>query len=127
MSDSVRPIDGSPPGSASPGILQARTLEWVAISSSKYSSSQDVHGEAHGIPHKVAGDQMSTSSCACTVLQETSAVTYSLFAKRGARESEHAIVANLLSPSECLIKYLVIQYYYLSNYYYQTIIYPIFN
>ena len=26
------PIDGSPPGSAVPGILQARTLEWVAIS-----------------------------------------------------------------------------------------------
>ena len=29
------PIDGSPPGSPVPGILQARTLEWVAISSSK--------------------------------------------------------------------------------------------
>ena len=26
------PIDGSPSGSAVPGILQARTLEWVAIS-----------------------------------------------------------------------------------------------
>ena len=26
------PIDGSPPGSTVPGILQARTLEWVAIS-----------------------------------------------------------------------------------------------
>ena len=26
------PIDGSPPGSPLPGILQARTLEWVAIS-----------------------------------------------------------------------------------------------
>ena len=26
------PIDGSPPGSAVLGILQARTLEWVAIS-----------------------------------------------------------------------------------------------
>ena len=25
------PIDGSPPGSPIPGILQARTLEWVAI------------------------------------------------------------------------------------------------
>ena len=29
---SVDPIDGSLPGSAVPGILQARTLEWVAIS-----------------------------------------------------------------------------------------------
>ena len=26
------PINGSPPGSLIPGILQARTLEWVAIS-----------------------------------------------------------------------------------------------
>ena len=26
------PIDGSPPGSPIPGILQARTLEWLAIS-----------------------------------------------------------------------------------------------
>ena len=32
MSDSVRPHDCSPPGSAIPGILQARILEWVAIS-----------------------------------------------------------------------------------------------
>ena len=32
VSDSVRPIDGSPPGSPVPGTLQARTLEWVAIS-----------------------------------------------------------------------------------------------
>ena len=29
------PTDGSPPGSPIPGILQARTLEWVAISFSK--------------------------------------------------------------------------------------------
>ena len=29
------PIDGSPPGAPVPGILQARTLEWVAISFSK--------------------------------------------------------------------------------------------
>ena len=26
------PTDGSPPGSPAPGILKARTLEWVAIS-----------------------------------------------------------------------------------------------
>ena len=29
------PIDGSPPGSSVRGILQARILEWVAISSSR--------------------------------------------------------------------------------------------
>ena len=32
------PIDGSPPGSPVPGILQARTLEWVAISFSASES-----------------------------------------------------------------------------------------
>ena len=32
------PIAGSPPGSPVPGILQARMLEWVAISSSGGSS-----------------------------------------------------------------------------------------
>ena len=31
------PTDHSPPGSPVPGILQARTLEWVAISFSKCS------------------------------------------------------------------------------------------
>ena len=31
------PIDSSPSGSPVPGILQARTLEWVAISSSNAS------------------------------------------------------------------------------------------
>ena len=30
------PIDGSPPGSPVPGILQARTLEWVAIAFSGF-------------------------------------------------------------------------------------------
>ena len=33
------PIDGSPLGSSVPGILQARILEWVAISFSKGSLS----------------------------------------------------------------------------------------
>ena len=52
------PIEGSPPGSTVPGILQARTLEWVAISFStfitfwftdtcEYMSSQ-VHAESSG-------------------------------------------------------------------------------
>ena len=35
------PIDGSPPASPIPGILQARTLEWVAISFSKAWKSED--------------------------------------------------------------------------------------
>ena len=32
VSDPMQPIDGSPPDSPVPGILKARTLEWVAIS-----------------------------------------------------------------------------------------------
>ena len=46
------PIDGSPPGSPVPGMLQARTLEWVAISFSnawkwkvKVKSLSCVHGD----------------------------------------------------------------------------------
>ena len=31
------PIDSSPPGSAVPGIFQARVLEWVAIAFSWFS------------------------------------------------------------------------------------------
>ena len=33
-------IDGSPPGSPIPGILQARTLEWVAIFFSVHESEK---------------------------------------------------------------------------------------
>ena len=35
MSNSLRPMDSSPTGSAVPGILQARILEWVAMPSSR--------------------------------------------------------------------------------------------
>ena len=51
------PRDGSPPGSPIPGILQARTLEWVAISFSnawkekwKWSCSVESHSsQPHGL------------------------------------------------------------------------------
>ena len=33
-------IDGSPPGSPIPGILQARTLEWIAIPSPMHESEK---------------------------------------------------------------------------------------
>ena len=38
MSDSLRPMDYSPPGTCVHGIFQARILEWVAISFSRRSS-----------------------------------------------------------------------------------------
>ena len=38
------PIDGSPPGSAIPGILQVRTLEWAAIAfSALYADHNLIH------------------------------------------------------------------------------------
>ena len=42
------PIDGSPPGSPIPGILQARTLEWVAIS---FSKAWKWKGKAKSLSH----------------------------------------------------------------------------
>ena len=42
------PIDDIPPGSPIPGILQARTLEWVAISfSAKDRRSPELRGHVH--------------------------------------------------------------------------------
>ena len=41
------PMDGSPPGSSVHGILQARILEWVAISFSRGSSNLGIE---HGSP-----------------------------------------------------------------------------
>ena len=38
MSDSFEPVDCSPTGSSDHGILQARILEWIAISFSRGSS-----------------------------------------------------------------------------------------
>ena len=38
------PIDGSPPGSPVPGILQARTLEWVVISSCMHERKSEREG-----------------------------------------------------------------------------------
>ena len=42
------PIDGSPPGSPVPGILQARTLEWVAIS---FSNARKWKGKVKSLSH----------------------------------------------------------------------------
>ena len=50
------PIDGSPPGSPVPGILHARTLEWVAIAFSAIlwlrSSNYMILGQQQG-PHEL--------------------------------------------------------------------------
>ena len=41
------PIDGSPPGSAIPGIFQARVLEWVAIAFSDDQPRQHIKKQRH--------------------------------------------------------------------------------
>ena len=47
------PIDGSPPGSPVPGILQARTLEWVAISFSMTNLDSILKNRDITLPTKV--------------------------------------------------------------------------
>ena len=46
VSDSVRPLDCSPPGSSVHGILQARILQWVAMPSSRGSSRPGIKTES---------------------------------------------------------------------------------
>ena len=73
------PIDGSPPGSPVPGILQARTLEWVAISFSnawKWKWSRSVVSDPqwpHGLqptrllhPWDFPGKSTAVGSCSQT-------------------------------------------------------------
>ena len=43
------PVDGSPPGSPVPGILQARTLEWVAISFSTLCTRKQTNKQKTGL------------------------------------------------------------------------------
>ena len=50
------PINGSPPGSSVPGILQARTLEWVPISFSSacmhaFFNDNVINNQPIGKPH----------------------------------------------------------------------------
>ena len=52
------PIDGSPPGSAVPGALQARTLEWVAIS---FSNAWKCKVKEKSLSHEGLRDPMDCS------------------------------------------------------------------
>ena len=42
MSDSLQPMDCSPPGSSVHGILQSRILKWVAMSFSNYQAGSNL-------------------------------------------------------------------------------------
>ena len=50
MSDSFDPVDCSPPGSSVRGILQARILEWVAISFLRGSNRHLLHWQVDSLP-----------------------------------------------------------------------------
>ena len=54
------PIDGSPPGSSVPGILQARILEWVAIFFSYIPSNlpSNKNSEFHFADEKTVNDDI---------------------------------------------------------------------
>ena len=58
MSNSCDPMDCSPPGSSVPGILEARILEWVAISFSRGSSDSGIEPRSPAL----AGRFFTTSS-----------------------------------------------------------------
>ena len=49
------PIDVSPPGFPVPGILQARTLEWIAIALSEISTEMDATDRERGQWFKIRG------------------------------------------------------------------------
>ena len=78
------PIDGSPPVSPVPGILQARTLEWVAISFSRGSSQSRDQTQAgllhcrqilHQLSHKGKPKNTGVSS-PCTHKSEKAMATH---------------------------------------------------
>ena len=61
------PMDCSPPGSSVHGILQARMLEWVAISFSRGSSrpgnqTQSLHWQAGSLPLAPPGKSVKVTS-----------------------------------------------------------------
>ena len=64
------PRDGSPPGSAIPGILQARTLEWVAIAFSLAMSNLAISVcPAQSMTIQELGSQTHTFECGDTDIQ----------------------------------------------------------
>ena len=84
------PIDGSPSGSPVPGILQARTLEWVAISfsngslghnkqrSSKVDQTKNVHNTQCRYVYLDINisNCMNTNKCFCFCLSDLIVVKY---------------------------------------------------
>ena len=87
------PIDGSPPGSPVPGIVQARTLEWVAIS---FSSAWKWKVKVKSLSCVQLSDPMDCSlagSSVCGIFQarvlEFGAIAFSMIMGQLAGNSSH--------------------------------------
>ena len=63
VSDSLRPMDCSPPGSSVHGILQARTLQWVAIPSFRGSSQPRDQTQVSCLAGRFCGSDGKASVC----------------------------------------------------------------
>ena len=89
------PVDGSPPGSPVPGILQARTLEWVAISfSNAWKWKVKAKLLSHVRPSATPSDPMDCSLPGSSILGifqarvlELGAIAFSDWAIREAQNS----------------------------------------
>ena len=63
------PIDGSPPGSPVPGILQARTLEWVAwLLATPWTAAHQAPPSIWDFPDKSTGANLLYSTVLCYVI-----------------------------------------------------------
>ena len=61
------PRDGSPPGSPVPRILQARTLEWVAISFSRALCFHSIYPLYHNLPCQCERTWIAKQICCPTI------------------------------------------------------------
>ena len=89
MSDSLRPMDCSPPGSSVHGIFQARILEWVAISYSRGSSRPR--------------DQIQVSCVSC--------ISRQILYHRAIWEAPYYPIYTMLYYIECIISYIICREY----------------
>ena len=100
------PIDGSPPDSAVPGILQARTLEWVAIS---FSTSPQILYKSSGSPQAVVSFHTMSFLDTVTLLMPTDGTTPTRMPAKGACAAANphqicAVAARACSPATSFLR-----------------------
>ena len=99
------PTDGSPPGSSVPGILQARTQEWVAISFSSACTHAKLLQSCPTLCHPM--DSSPPGSSLHRILQarvlEWVAISFSLYPSSSTfSTSSHLLRTSLLAAGACL-------------------------